>query len=403
MELDSSQDVGGAGDDCQFLSLPRELRDAIWVIVVTEDVAGISPQRYLTTLNLLLVNRQVRDEITDLFCARDVLYFKSSLNVAILLLYWSLHEDHLAWIVQQPHSRSRTFLKIGNLSILPDRSLSSSRDDSGDWHHIFGTRTNVYCRSADSSGWRYVTLGLDQLLPIIQYRKMGLRSLEIIATLLLNASTVRLLRRLRGVDLHAAFIPEPTLPLKESTRLPQQREWLGETGDTDIVLPIYESPNATEPIAVAPFARFVAAIRREVASATPLPIGVSNVQKNTPLWIEFDSHEAAANNGLSPPSSGWYRYVSRDPGVCCLECASVPEPSPPQRKQLRRRRRDIAKLSAALKGCTYLCFVAWDWRVHRARAKFIRRTNVQGVVIKAEAVLKKLPGFSGYIEGSGPP
>ena len=134
-------------------------------------------------------------------------------------------------------------------------------------------------------------------LSTVRSKRIGLCSLEILAALLFNISVVRPLGRLRDINLHLAFISERTklkdLTLNEKERLQPSRKWLGETGDIDIVLPIYESPSEIDPIAMAPLVRLADAIRREVASTEPIPISISQLQIDPPLWIEFDSDRTA--------------------------------------------------------------------------------------------------------------
>jgi hypothetical protein len=66
---------------------------------------------------------------------------------------------------------------------------------------------------------------------------------------------------------------------KDVSTLPLNWKWLGEMADTNLVLPVYESSDATVPVAIAPFSRFTDAIRREAASAEPPPVSVSQARR----------------------------------------------------------------------------------------------------------------------------
>jgi hypothetical protein len=66
------------------LCLPRELRDAIWTIIVEEDLAHTSQQQVPTTCTLLLVSRQVRDEVSHAFAEKEP-FFKSCPEISRFL------------------------------------------------------------------------------------------------------------------------------------------------------------------------------------------------------------------------------------------------------------------------------------------------------------------------------
>lgn len=350
--------------DFRIFLLSRELRDKIWATVIRNDIAFIEEElalhassvynynnnfyRQPTFFNLFLVNRQVKDEVTAVCCQRNVFSFKST-TVAIILLGRRLFSRGNGYM----HGTSPAiFLNVGHVSVLPERRLYTNRlpDGSSSWFYEIGRRSTLYFSTTCPDSWRNADSGMTYLCRTIRLQRMKLRSLEIPAAFCLNISVVRALRRLRNVVLNFAFVPESTmlegLSLEEGTTIEGRRKWLGETGDTDIVLPIYETNRATEPVSAASFACLLAAISREVASIEPIPVSVNQAHVNPPLWMDFSRHQMAADNDLLPPSSGWYKYVAHDPGVCCLERTSPPtQHLLPKRKQLKHCRREMGRMS----------------------------------------------------------
>ena len=78
MALDLCQDLGSTGSNRTIFSLSRELRDMIWIDIITEDVSLLSGQQHphvyqtlstqrrcLTMFSLLLVNRQLVELLTE--------------------------------------------------------------------------------------------------------------------------------------------------------------------------------------------------------------------------------------------------------------------------------------------------------------------------------------------------
>jgi hypothetical protein len=310
--LEGERGASNITGKCHLLNLPRELRDDIWNTVVDGDLATITSLQPvhvpLVTPCLLLVSRQVRDEIVSIFLARR-LFFKSPGRVArtldIACPRWSpgcglCHLTHMA-------------VMVGHLSVIPERRPWGTWRNNSTWYQEISRWSTLFCSGTYPDAWRSAEGGMATLLFIIRVKEIPIRSLEIPVAFLFNISVVRQLRRLRDIDLHLAFISEQVklkdFSLDKSGHVLLRREWLDETGDIDIVLPIYESPRTTEPVAVAPLASLAAAIRREVASTEPIPFGISQLQKDTPLWIEFERNRVPATGALCPPSSGWYRYV----------------------------------------------------------------------------------------------
>ncbi|KIM97554.1 hypothetical protein OIDMADRAFT_32531 [Oidiodendron maius Zn] len=370
----SNPELEGTGSVLNLFNLPHELRDSIWTLVVAEDVLTISSSaeasgllqprstlqtlQTLTTFSLLLVNRQVNNEITAVFCNGAIFEFNSNATVSRLLGYQLSYSSPRLMLTPLPCPR--IFEKIGHLSIVPSRRLYHNKDIHGSpvWHYEIKRATALFCSVSRPDGWRNVEAGMAQLLRGIRLRKMNLRSLEIPAALLFNVTVVRQLRLLRGVNLHFLFIIEnPTIGASTSQRDSSKqrnpkwiRKWVDETGDTDLALPIYEMHYAIEPIAIAPFGSLVAAIRREAASTAPRPISVSEALMDPPLWVEFDAKHTIDTTGLSPPISGWYTYISRDPGVCCFEQTTAPTPAvPAMRKEQKRCRREMGKLKSSVR------------------------------------------------------
>jgi hypothetical protein len=149
----------------------------------------------------------------------------------------------------------------------------------------------LYCSGTHPDAWRGVRRGMASLLSTSRLEQDWTSFLAV--ALLFDISVVRPLRRLRGIiNLHLAFISERTkledLTLDEGKRPPPSRKWLDETGNTDIVLPIYGSPYEMDPIAMVPLARFGVAIRREVASTEPITLSISQLTTDPSLWIECD-------------------------------------------------------------------------------------------------------------------
>ena len=378
--------------ECKLLSLPRELRDAIWGLVLNDFIETTFSSRNPVAFYLLLANRQIREEVTTASAETATLNFKTNYDV-----------NKFQRLLYSRSAQSSIFLKLRHISVLPMRTLYSSGPNRSEWHHAVGSKSALNLSSADWKGWHNVTLELTRLLRLIRLKKVELRTLEIPATALLNVSIVRQLRRLRGVTLHFAFESEvialEQLNLDGNAQLGRQRGWLGEDGDVDILLPIYESSRAMEnselrplkrfkPIAMVPFASFTDAIRRDAASTDVHSI---NVQQDVPLWIDFEANGSVDDNGMSPPTSNWYIYSCRDPGVLCLEQTTAPDPPmSPRRKQLRRSRHDLAKALRALEPCRcHDCCTVRNWNVESARAAWIERSGIKGVLVKNDRNLRR--------------
>ena len=419
MESASNLESDAADSQSRILNLPPELRNSIWAAVVAMDLQLIhkenvnSLRRTLTILKLLHVNKQVNDEATAVFRERSILNFISSDRAIRLLGYRfgvSTYNTHTPRVFPRP----RIILKIAHLSVLPPKRTATT---SG-MHGLVGRRSVLYYNLTNVNEWVSSMPRMAELLRGIRWCKVELRTLEIPASLLFNASIVRLLRRLRGITLHLAFIPETEatafekLSLEEANEgvneevkeedphLAQELKWLGESADISLVLPIYESSRAVVPTALAPFSRFAAALRREVASTEAHSISVSQAQKDQPLWIDFDVdrniNPTTAPNGLSAPLSGWYLYVAHEPGICCLQQTSGPTPALPlRRKNLRRCRHEEWKLRVAQgDGCScHVCTGKRIWKLQHARRDVLRQMGIDGVVIKAKASGSSMPPF----------
>ncbi|KAL7954216.1 hypothetical protein V8C34DRAFT_30099 [Trichoderma compactum] len=362
-----------------IFDLPRELRDEIWILIVSHDMRLVSGQhvpsdiyetpkesrRHLTMFNLLLVSKVVKREIQDAFRKRCIFTFHTS-----TLLLFLLEDGHSSWGGSKLLSdyRGTTYtptpkilFEMGHVSIFPNGPVNTCRrrDNSFRWCSNGSRRRKMYSHAARPPGWKTLDPGAVRLLSFMHNSPLKLRSLEMSAILLLKIRLVRQLRRLRGVDLHFAFIPEEIeLPDNELAIEDKKypAKWLAETADTNIVLPIYKTESDVDPVSVAPLSRLVIAIRREVASSKAVSRAVrgdeNQVDKDPPLWIDFDDESIATtkdiiatytNASLLPPTSGWYRYSARNPGVISLEMAEEPRPREPlKRKMLKRQRQEWA-------------------------------------------------------------
>ncbi|KAL6819324.1 hypothetical protein J3E69DRAFT_342240 [Trichoderma sp. SZMC 28015] len=362
-----------------IFDLPRELRDEIWIQIVSHDMRLISGQhtpsdiyktpeasrRHLTVFSLLLVSRKVKREIRDAFRKRCIFTFHTStLLLSLLENGWSswggskhLPDSPFAGYIRTP--TPKIFFEMGHVSIFPNGPVNACRrrDDSFVWCSNGSRRRKTFMHAAHPPGWKTLDPGATQLLNFMHKFPLKLRSLEMSAILLLNIRVVRQLRRLRRVDLHFAFIsdeielPDHVLAIEEK-KYPVK--WLAETADTNIVLPIYRTESDVDPVSVAPLSCLVIAIRHEVASSRVVSRFIrgdeNQVDENPPLWIDFDDKNLASIKGviatytkasLTQPTSGWYRYSTRNPGVICLEMAEEPRPRGPlKRKMLKRRRQE---------------------------------------------------------------
>ncbi|KAK4062561.1 uncharacterized protein Triagg1_9931 [Trichoderma aggressivum f. europaeum] len=360
-----------------IFDLPRELRDEIWILIVSHDMRLLSGQhmpsdiyktpkearRHLTVFNLLLVSKVVKREIKNAFRKRCIFTFYTSTLLLALLEY-----GHSSWGGSKLLSDNRgitytptpeIFFEMGHVSIFPNGPVNTSRrrDDAFVWCSNGSRRRKTYSHAARPPGWKTLDPGAARLLNFMLKSPLKLRSLEMSAILLLNIRVVRQLRRLRGVDLHFAFIPdEIELPDNELAIEDKKYlvKWLAETADTNIVLPIYKTESGVDPVSVAPLSCLVIAIRREVASSRAVSRAVrgdeNQVDRDPPLWIDFDDESIATTKdiiatytkaSLSTPTSGWYRYLARNPGVISLEMAEEPRPREPlKRKKLKRQRQE---------------------------------------------------------------
>lgn len=360
-----------ARSNLTIFSLPRELRDEIWVLVVSHDMRLLSglytpvdiyktpkeSRQVLTVFNLLLVSKAVKIEITAIFRKRRIFTFHTSSFLRYLLEYGDSSWGRSA---RRPDFCPRILFAMGHVSIFSHGTVCADwrRDDATKYLICGGKWRKIYYSIAHPPGWNTIDPGARRLLQFIHQSPMKLRSLEMSAILLFKVRAVRELRRLRGVDLHFAFIPEGTKPQdqdqgQEASQQdePQAIKWLAETADTNIILPIYETPSDIKPVSVAPLSCLAIAIRREAASSeavTPRAVAFVQDQVDPPLWIEFDDGGKAVTESittaypsLSPPTSGWYKYSARDPGVACLEKAQRPLCYEPlKRKMLRRQRQE---------------------------------------------------------------
>lgn len=391
MDLENIKDSGGAKEVFPLLKLPPELRALIWTSLVASDIEeqvllrvkyGHWPVRPLTSLNLRLVSRQLKDEVTTTFYVNTI-YLQSSEAASGLLGHRMFARSKASMYSTNP----AIIFKARHVSLLPNRPLYRNKlaDGSLVWYYKIDRRSTLYFSSACPDGWRNTDGEMAYFIRMIRTRGIHIRSLEIPALFCLHGSVVRNLRRLREVALHFAFIPESTKPeeltLEEGPTPEHRREWLGETGDTDIVLPVYETNTAILPVAVVPFASFLAAIRREAASREPIPIPDYPTRTSPPLWIDLDDNYIAASNSLSPPSSGWFKYVVRDPGVCCLEQTSPPTPLPPlRRKELKLYRREMWQRRHRID------FIVRRDQVDIPRIHSIKQNGIRGVIIKEKVV-----------------
>jgi hypothetical protein len=216
---------------------------------------------------------------------------------------------------------------------------------------------------------------------------MRLRSLEMAAVLLLNVSLVRRLRRLRGVELHFAFVPEDD---GQGSGL----EWLAETGHTDIVLPVYETQEDTRPVSAVPLSCLAAAIRKEVAGtedAPSRPHAVPTAEVDLPFYIDVAEGGNVAVGGLPAPSSGWYRYSGRDPGIACLEKSQEPSPQATLPRKMRKRQQQQLGRRCATEGSFHMSRGPKRTRdVDKQRALVLSRMHLPGVVVKHERVPESL-------------
>ncbi|UKZ83640.1 hypothetical protein TrVFT333_011449 [Trichoderma virens FT-333] len=321
-------------------------------------------RQHLTIFNLLLVSKAVKREITTTFRRRCTFTFQTSRKLLRLLAYGSSSWGGSKLSLTQNRNliyapRPKLLFKMGHVTVFPNGPVSETSRcmDNSFINTRFGARIRkMYPHPAHPPGWKSLDPSARRLLKYIQKAPLKLRSLEMSAILVFNARAVRQLRRLRGVDLHFAFIPgEATklpirVPATKGVEHPVER--LAETADTKIVLPIYRTELDIEPVSVAPLSCLIIAIRREVASSEDVPrvVHFGENQGDPPLWIDFDDESIATANdiiakytmgSLSQPTSGWYRYSARNPGVACLEMADGPLSGEPlERRMLRRQRKE---------------------------------------------------------------
>lgn len=412
MGLESAEQSGIAQTSHTIFSLPRELRNEIWTSVISNDMHILSKRhdalyiylaskesRQLTIPNLLRVSKSINAEFKASFGERRTFSFQSSTILRLLLECGST-----SWVSPRynkepsiPRLCPKIMFQIKHISISPHWPVCMARwrDNSSVRLERGGLTQTLHAKSLHGQQWGAVDPGAEKLLKFIHKSTIELRSLEISATLLLNIGVVRQLRKLRGVDLHLAVFPRPikkevkfrklSLREKETPKM-QPVAWLGETADTDIVLPIYETSSDTVPVSAASLLYLALAIRREVAGTEPVPQrpnAVPEAQVDPPLWIEFNERNITTRSSLPLPTSGWYRYSARDPGVACLEKSQQLLPREPlKRKVLKRQRQELGR------GC------AVHGRFHRARgfqrterldmerARTAQRMGLQGVLVK---------------------
>ncbi|KAL6700210.1 hypothetical protein J3F84DRAFT_345468 [Trichoderma pleuroticola] len=380
-----------------IFDLPRELRDEIWILIVSHDMRLLSGQhmpcdiyktpeesrRHLTVFNLLLASKVVKREIKDAFRKRCIFTFHTSTLLLSLLKYggssWGgsklLSDDWRTTYTPTP----KIFFEMRHVSIFPNGPVNTyqRRDDSFLWCSNGSRRRKMYSHAARPPGWKTLDPGAARLLNFMHKSSLKLRSLEMSAILLFHIRAVRQLRRLRRVDLHFAFIPEE-IELPDNVLAIEDKKypvkWLAETADTNIVLPIYKTESDVDPVSVAPFSCLVIAIRREVASSKVSSRAIrgdgNQVDKDPPLWIDFDDESIATTKdiiatytkaSLLPPTSGWYRYSTRNPGVISLEMAEEPILREPlKRKMLKRQRQEWTR---------------WTWEDEQFRAQRLLRSE----------------------------
>lgn len=427
-------------NESRLLSLPVELRVMIWDELVSDDLHVISatnswplhdytsPALHLSIFSLLYVSRLVQAEAVSVFDERCGIFKIRFIQVLVRMLGYR-------WLNEREIRGPRTLLRFLDISLFY-RRIDAKGLAWGQTEHSI--RPALYCSAAHPNEWFGLTFLNAVLNPLVD-KRVEVRSLVIAAAQVLNVSVVRRLRRLRGITVHFAFIPDAeaagleVLYSEKQTGSDSDQEmagiletyfsltqrntreamkfyrvtqglplpnwkWLGENADTDLVLPVYESSQATVPIALAPLSRFADAIRREAASREPDPISVSQMMKDPPLWIDFDPSNPAQGD-FPGPVSGWYRYVARCPGLCCLEQTTGPTPTLPQtRKNRRRSRREMGQLKRENLSCA-ACHIKSDtipnlrrgfFRPrhdaacigHVERQKEIRRRNINGIVFK---------------------
>jgi hypothetical protein len=386
-----------------IFSLPRELRDDIWSLIIDPDIHLLFDQgtdtseslktpnqSKLTIFSLLVVSKAVKAEVTCSFRRRHTFAFRSS-SVLLRLLKLGIsgcgrgrHPDYDFYC-------PRLFFKMAHLSILPQRRVYASNSfrhhrHTPIWLATGGQKRILSCNAAHRFGWTTADSRMADLLSFIHNSPMRLRSLVIPAILLINVHVVRQLRKLRRVHVHFAFVPENTTG---GGTVAQKLEWLGETADTDIILPIYEAQLHTEPMSVVSLSYLAAAIHREVMGGDPIPArphGVPAVECDPPLWIDMSrDNQMRVASPLELPSSGWYRYSARDPGVACLEKAqapTTPELEPPKRKVMKRLRQEMGRRCAG-EGPFHLARDKERWaKVDNFRCWWIRKMGLRGVVMK---------------------
>ncbi|OAQ60529.1 hypothetical protein VFPPC_06662 [Pochonia chlamydosporia 170] len=398
-----------------IFSLPREIRDDIWTQIVSHDMILLSgehhtasiyiwPERYrpaLTIFNLLLVSKAIKNEITNTFRQRYKFAFQNSAVLRHLLehgySYWGRSPQYGAC--------PRVFFTMGHLSIIPRKKITSNsyiRHPKILPPNKGQEKRTLWCSSGHPHGYWGLDGDMESLLKYIHKSPMKLRSLEIPAALLFNVRIVRQLRRFRGVDLHFAFVPEAMMPKASNVQHDtghQHRtvKWLAENGDADIVAPVYETQSDTTPIAVVPLRCIATAIRREVASRDLVPSrpsAVPQAEVDPPLWIECDeaSQLTSTMSSLSPPTSGWYRYSGRDPGVVCLEKCTGPPflRAPLKRKMLKRQRQEWGRQCAEYKPFHFVRAPERE-RTDTHRRWVIVEMGLQGVVVKHEWSRDRVP------------
>lgn len=398
-----------------LFDLPRELRDEIWSLSIAGGIELPSEQadlriydclmptrQRLTIFSLPQVNKKVKQETTHVIRNRLLLSLSSSVTANQLLVqgasFWG----------QDGQFRAK-LRDIRHVSIIPRRTIHSKRYRflSHSFLATLGQQRIIHCSSEHPHGWRNFDAYMARFLRSVGGGQVKLRSLEIPAALLLNVSVVRWLRKLRDIDVHFAFVPEGNSDVVDDDDMlqgllvqntAQRSKWvrLAETGDTDIVLPIYKTPLDTTPVALAPLSCFAAAIRREVRSTSPplpRPVGVSAAEVSPPLWIDFDQGKIITTEHLLPPSPGWYRYSARDPGVVCLEmCGPPPLPQEPRRHEMRQKRKEMGRQDLA-QGSFYPGRAMERLsQVDLPRARVIQRMGIQGAIIKHEKVKRRTLG-----------
>lgn len=402
---------------CKLLALPRELRDDIWALVVSSYLDHLHTIRdgykgRNEFHKLLVLNRQINQEIQDTFRNARIFNFTNALDIL-----WC-HQIHRGYCYGH-HRAFKSLAMAGHISILPNRVnvdqtvghpsravrwRSKALDESVRTSALFlGARSDGRWR-----GWHNVHTGLVEVLRLLTRSNGSLRSLELPAIMLLNIRVVRPLRRLRGVELRLAivddieFVPgglDTEGRRAEHIGLLKERKWLGQNGEVNFQLPVYESETSTVPFGFAPLSSLANAIRTEAAGMDKPFSNSGGMHRDCPLYLDFSTTKPSTTPDVDAllPTSGWYRYLAHDPGICCLEKATAPLPTvanerPPRRKALRRAQRERMKMRDATYSCACIgCRLNRVSETEEQRIKYLLANETMGCVLKGGARLKSGP------------